>query len=433
MQYSTKINKFLETICEQIRWKKTHNMVCEEIRSHIIDQKNAFIAEGLDENVAIDRAIEEMGDPVLIGTELDRTHRPKTEWNIILLTGIMVLFGFVIRFIASREPNTPFMLERSLVSTLIGIGCMAGLYFIDFTILGKYPKSIFTGLTIFTIISMFLVPIIRGQFTIIPFILLLFPTAMAGIIYNMRTKGYLGIILSGVLFIFPLFISYMMPNLSLVILTSSIFLTLITMAILKGWFNVNKLYGILLVYIPTIFAAGIGFFKLILNSYQRERLLSIIYPLRDPMGHGYIAAKMADMLKGAKFIGRGTLEMNSYILPGTHTDYILSYLIHRLGWISFIVVIGVISLFILRSFRQCHKQKSILGKLVSTAVLITFTMEVIFYIISNLGFPLLNSTLPFISYSGMSTIINMSLIGIMLSVFKSGDIVRDNLLVQKED
>ena len=50
------------------------------------------------------------------------------------------------------------------------------------------------------------------------------------------------------------------------------------------------------------------------------------------------------------------------------------------------------------------------------AVLVTFTMEVILYVITNLGLPIMGSlTLPFISYSGMSTIVNMTLIGIMLS------------------
>jgi len=33
----------------------------------MIDQKSAFVAEGLDEEAAIDKAIEEMGDPVLVG------------------------------------------------------------------------------------------------------------------------------------------------------------------------------------------------------------------------------------------------------------------------------------------------------------------------------------------------------------------------------
>jgi len=121
------------------------------------------------------------------------------------------------------------------------------------------------------------------------------------------------------------------------------------------------------------------------------------------------------------------------MIPEINTNYILTYLIHRLGWLSFIVVMGIIFLFIIRSFKLCYKQKSILGRLVSTAVVLTFTMEVLFYTISNLGLSITNYALPFISYSGMATIINMTLIGIMLSVFKSGDVVKDNLLLQKND
>lgn len=434
MQYSAKLTKFLENICKQIRWKKAHAIVSEEIRNHVIDQKNAFVNEGLDEETAMEKAIKEMGDPVLIGTELDRTHRPKMEWNIFLLTGIMIILGFGIRYVASFEPGTPFMLERSLMTTLIGIACMIGAYFIDFTFIGRYPKSIFTGLTVLSILSIFLSPVIRGKHLYVQFILLVFPTVMAGIIYNMRSRGYLGIILSGVFFIIPVFIGLRIPSISVVALISLCFLILITMAVLKGWFNINKLYGMLLIYIPTFSVVIVGFIRLMSYNYKRERFLNIINPFKDPLGDGYISAKMREMLAGAKFIGRGDLGSNSYMIPEINTNYIMTYLIHRLGWISFIVVIGVISFLIIRSFKLCYKQKSILGKLVSMAVLVTFTMEVVLYTITNLGLPIMGSlTLPFISYSGMSTIINMSLIGIMLSVFKSGHIVKDSLLIPNNE
>ncbi len=434
MQYSAKLNEFIETICEQIRWKKAHNIVSEERRNHVIDQKNAFMDKGLDEETAMEKAIKEMGDPVLIGTELDRTHRPKMEWNIFLLTGIMIILGFGIRYIASFEPDTPFMLGRSLMATLIGIACMIGAYFIDFTFIGRYPKSIFAGLTVLSILSILLSPVIRGKHLYVQFILLAFPTVMAGIIYNMRSKGYLGIILSGAFFIIPVLIGLRIPSMSVVALISLCFLILITMVIIKGWFNVNKLYGMLLIYIPTFSVVIVGFIRLISNNYKRERFLNIINPFKDPLGDGYISARMREMLAGAKFIGRGDLGSNPYMIPEINTNYIMTYLIHRLGWLSFIVVMGVISFLIIRSFKLCYKQKSILGKLVSMAVLVTFTMEVIFYVITNLGLPIMGSlTLPFISYSGMSTIVNMTLIGIMLSVFKSGDILKDSLLLPNNE
>ncbi len=433
MQCFTKIDRFLETICEQVRWKKAHGMIHEEIRNHIIDQKNAFMDEGLDENTATDKAIKEMGDPVLIGTELDQAHRPKTEWGIIFLTGIMLLFGFGIRLLASHEPHTPFLLGKSLISTLIGMGCMIAAYFADFTIIGRHPKSIFAGFIAATIIAMFLSPPINGQHTYVQFILLLFPTVMSGIIYNMRTKGHLGIILCGIFFIIPIIVGTVISDLSMMALIISAFMVLITIAITNGWFNVNKLRGILLVYIPTVSVASIVFVGQIFNGYRKDRLLGVINPSRDSIGSGYIATKIRNMLSGAKFLGEGTLEAGSHMLPEINTNYILTYLIHRLGWISFIITMVIVSTFVIHAFILCSKQKSVLGRLVSTAVLITFTMEVVFYVISNLGFPIITSTLPFISYSGMSVIINMALIGIMLSVFKSGDIMKDELLLQKND
>lgn len=124
MQFFTKIDRFLRTVCEQIRWEKAHNMIYEEMKNHIIDQKNAFMDGGLDEKTAVDRAIKEMGDPVLIGMELDQAHRPKTEWGIIFLTGIMLLFGFGIRLFVSHELHTPLLLGKNLISILIGTGCM---------------------------------------------------------------------------------------------------------------------------------------------------------------------------------------------------------------------------------------------------------------------------------------------------------------------
>lgn len=434
MQCSTKISRFLETMCEQIRWEKAHYMISEEMENHILDQKYAFIAEGLDEETATEKAIKEMGDPVLIGTELDRTHRPKTEWSIIFLTGIILLLGFGIRSIVGLEPDTPYFLLRDLTTTGIGLLGMTLAYFVDFTIIGRFPKSIFAGLTIATIGTMALSPHIHGRPAYVPFMLLLFPTVMAGVIYNMRNKGCLGIILSGLFFVIPLLMGIMSSYLSIALLCGLAFLILITIAITKGWFNVDKLQGLLLVYIPTIIVSGIFFIKIVLGrQYMVDRLLAIINPANDPMGSGYLTGLMRNMLSNAKLIGKGTLGEMSYMIPEIHTNYILTYLIHRLGWIPFIIVIGVVSIFIIHGFKLCSKQKSVLGRLVSTAVLTTFTMEVVLYTITNLGFPVIGSlTLPFISYSGMSTIINMSLIGVMLSAFRTGDIVRDNSITSKQ-
>lgn len=123
MQQYDKISEYLKNVCEQIRWEKAHNVISEEIENHIIDQQNAYIAEGFDEKTATEKAIKEMGDPVLVGSQLDRTHKPKTEWSIIVSTGIALFLGLAARafVIYDSDSGMPWQLTNSIISMLIGM------------------------------------------------------------------------------------------------------------------------------------------------------------------------------------------------------------------------------------------------------------------------------------------------------------------------
>lgn len=72
-----KQQEYLEILMEQLRCKKARGMVEEEIRSHIEDQKCAYMADGMDEETAEEEAVRQMGDPVETGIELDRIHKPQ--------------------------------------------------------------------------------------------------------------------------------------------------------------------------------------------------------------------------------------------------------------------------------------------------------------------------------------------------------------------
>jgi len=430
LKQPTKISEYVNTVCEQIRWKKAHCDISEEIENHITDQKNAYLAEGLDEETATAKAINDMGDPVLVGTEFNRTHRPKTEWSIIALTAFVLLLGLAVRTFFMNDYGASASLTSSIIGTLFGIGFMIIAYFMDFTLIGRFSKAINIGLFLLIIAVMFASPTINGQYAYVPFLLLLLPTAFAGIVYSMRSKAYLGIILCGLFFAAAIVIGMMTPSVASAGLFSLNALILLTLAIAKGWFKVNKLVAMLLVYIP-IAITGIVFILTAMagSSYRWLRLHHAIDPSLDPMGAGYIGTVTRDLIKGAAFIGRGESSLHSgNVLPGIHTDSLLTYLISQYGWISFLVIMSVMLLLIIRFFVLCSKQKSVLGRLVSTSILITFTAQVVLFVAFNLGFQLFSPlTLPLISYGGKATIINMILIGIMLSVFRSGDFVLDRM------
>ncbi len=118
--------------------------------------------------------------------------------------------------------------------------------------------------------------------------------------------------------------------------------------------------------------------------------------------------------------------LTAHILPEITTDYLLTYLIYCFGWIALLGIIVLFAAFIIRAAMLCQKQKSVLGFLTSTAIVATFSGQFVVYVASNLGFILFCPlSLPLISYGKLALVTNIFLIGLLLSVFRTGALVRD--------
>ena len=94
MEVCAQIKDYCRNVCHQIRWKKTHPSIMSEIETHLLDQRDAYILEGDDQNLAVQKAIAQMGDPILIGQELDKTHRPKPQFSMLILVLLFMMIGF---------------------------------------------------------------------------------------------------------------------------------------------------------------------------------------------------------------------------------------------------------------------------------------------------------------------------------------------------
>ncbi len=431
MEQFDKIKQYTKTVCEQIRWKKAHTNISKEIESHILDQKEAYVLSGMDEITATDNAIKQMGDPVVVGTQLDRTHRPKAQWTMLSLTVVLVLIGYIINTYMIHEPGFPTQ-KRVFLSVFIGLGVMLIAYFLDFSLIAKYPRLMYTSIMLFAIALFFISPRYNGAVYYNIFASLLFPLAFAAIIYWARGKGYLGIMLCGISFLLPALITLCIPSAACLLLLVFSGLILLSIAISKNWFAVNKLFGYLLVYIPTLISLALMLLNL---SYRLGTRLKVAFdPSIDPLGHGWQGSVAKALLDNSKLIGTGTMpsqykDMQGFFpLPGIDTDFSLTYLIFKFGWIAFIVVMAIMVLFIAKGLILSLKQKSTLGLLVSLSVVLTFTLQAVGYVLSNLGFILFAPiSLPLVSYGNTATIINMALIGLMLSVFRTGSIINDSV------
>ena len=367
MSKPNKISDYIKTVCEQIRWKKAHAAVSRELEDHIIDQKNAYLDNGTCEEKATDEAIRQMGDPVIVGAQLDGTYRPKPDWVIVIFTIVTLLLGVTLNMLMYNS----IYYQRSYLSdaitpAVVGIIIFSIGYFLDFTIIGKYAKFIFIQFLVISFASRFSLI----SYGTLNFIMLLFPIIYAGIIYQQRNKGYLSLLLC-VLFLFiPAYISWV--SLSTLAMLIAMCVLILTFAVFMNWFKIKKLYGLLIIYaIPLALTA---FFLYKNYSY-------IVSEMTD----NYTLNQVRKLLCTSRFFGSGTY---AYSLPSDtyiRSNYLVAYLIHRFGWVSFIAIVALLTTLIIKGFIQCKKQSSVLGKLVSYSVLVTIATQIVFTVIANMG------------------------------------------------
>ena len=134
--------KYIQTVTEQIRYKRALPLVTKELEDHIEDQKNDYIEAGMNAAEAEEAAVLEMGDPVEVGVEMDRIHRPKMAWKMIGLIAVLNLAGIVLMYfirtnVLSDAGNHAGDVDwaasgiggnihylKSIVWTLLGLACL---------------------------------------------------------------------------------------------------------------------------------------------------------------------------------------------------------------------------------------------------------------------------------------------------------------------
>lgn len=436
MQPFDKIKQYSMTVCEQIRWKKARSLVAQEIEDHICDQRDIYIEKGFTEDNATDKAVAQMGDAVSIGLELDKTHKPRPQWCMAALTGILLLIGMLSQYFISTSMNLTEAFH--ILPFVLAFAIFAVCYYADFTLLGKYAFPFYLIVLICSLAGIFFGRGVNGRLCWISFgisinlsyLALIFPLAFALLVYILRNKGYWGILLSGIGYLpFALILCYV-PTLSGLLLYTMTALTVLCYAVIKGWFGVHKKKGLSLILIPAFLAGILLMLPLIRGHHFTNRLNAILHPYSDRSGAGYIPSLIRDVLTSSSFVGKGSLSSQFVESiaqdPLPSSDYMLTTLIHTFGWITLIGIIAALALFSCIGFYHTAKEKSVLGSLMSLSIMLTFTLQCISYILDNLAFGLVSAlSLPFISYGSTALLINAALVGFMLSIFRTGSAFKD--------
>jgi len=155
-----------------------------------------------------------------------------------------------------------------------------------------------------------------------------------------------------------------------------------------------------------------------LKTYQQNRILTFIDPLRDPFGAGYqiIQAKIA--IGSGGFLGKGFLQgtqKNLNFLPEHHTDFIFSVIGEEFGFLGCFFILSLFFLFLYRLAKGVNKLKDREKKFATIGIISYLTFQIFVNIGMNLGVvPTTGIPLPFISYGGSNLIINFLAVGLVL-------------------
>ena len=130
MEKPDTMEAYLAAVAEQIRWRRARGAVTQELRWHLEEQRDAFSREGRSIEEAERLAVAEMGDPVSVGAELDRLHRPRPQWGLLALTAALFLAGTALRLWAAALlrrawPTVDPEPLRTLGAAALGCGVLA--------------------------------------------------------------------------------------------------------------------------------------------------------------------------------------------------------------------------------------------------------------------------------------------------------------------
>lgn len=431
--------QFARTAAEQLRWKKARPLVEDELLTHLCDQRDTLMAQGMDETIATAESLRLTGDPYEIGTALDRVHRPKTPTALFVLAAVIALSGLAFTALVSFGDGGIF-LTRQCAALLLGTAAMLAAYFLDFTLLGRFalplalvfhaalvPLSLLPvgGFSLFrTYVSTRL--LLRG----LP---LLLPLMFALLLYALRGWRGWGVFAAFVCLAVQLRFCAAIPS-----LTDLCFLFLCDGALLifcarSGWFGLGRKLEMLLSILPLAACIVAG---LTLGALWFSRQLALVLdPYAQIEGRGYRIAMLRELLQNARLIGQGGAGTYSgphlarYGCDGIASlqDHAMTLLVHRCGWLALIALAALLSALLIVAFRRCRRQESMLARLVAYSVLLSFGAQTVAYLLCDLTLIPLGggAAFPLFTFGLRTLLVNMTQLGFLLSTLRTGSVVRD--------
>ena len=352
-----------------------------------------------------------MGDPVLIGQQLDAVHRPRPQYASLLLAAILAICGALIRIhIGGASP------ARSIAAAALGFLLLLGAYFSDYRRLVRYGGWLYLATVVlgYTALNWWFWIFQSGR----PFqyVSLFFPLAGTLAACALRGKRW-GFWLAGLAYGLLLWLSYQMTYalaMLLVILCGA--MTMLA-AIRQNWWPVRKKPAAALVI--TVSAAALA-------ALTWARWDTLLFALG--MDTQYYPFTFSDTVVrqvlelapnwGSADLPLGLTQSFAYLnFTSDASDYLLTLLICQMGRVPFLLLCGAFVLLLILLCVRCLRQLRGSGGVLAAVVFLTLAAQFVSSVLFNCGIRLFVAYFPFVM-GNLNTVIDLALLGVALSVFR---------------
>ncbi len=165
-------------------------------------------------------------------------------------------------------------------------------------------------------------------------------------------------------------------------------------------------------------APGLWF---VMRDYQRDRVLTLFDPERDPLGAGWNIIQSTTAIGSGGVFGKGLFEgTQSHLdfLPEGQTDFIIAVVAEELGLIGVITLLVLYLVIVARGLYISTQARQTFGRLTAGALTLTFFVYAFVNIAMVSGLlPVVGVPLPLVSYGGTSAITLLAGFGIVMSIY----------------
>ncbi|MFZ6672763.1 rod shape-determining protein RodA [Undibacterium sp. Rencai35W] len=166
----------------------------------------------------------------------------------------------------------------------------------------------------------------------------------------------------------------------------------------------------------------------LLHDYQRDRVLTMLDPSRDPLGKGFHIIQATIAVGSGGATGKGWLkgtQAHLEFIPERTTDFIFAVFSEEFGFIGNCVLVVLYFLLIIRGLMIAANAPTLFARLMAGAV----TMIFFTYAFVNMGMvsgilPVVGVPLPFMSYGGTALMTLGMGAGILMSIQRNRKLVQ---------